>query len=113
MPLAAAYLRQCFLVTTGDRHARAFGLEGPGRRQADAAVAAKHHHGLAGEAHQNIPLELADFSGTGWATSQCSAILQCSTRRMSITASPRSPGANLACECTATRLPSAMMRLIE
>jgi hypothetical protein len=37
---------------------------------------------------QNIPLELADFSGTGWMTSQCSTTLQPSTRRMSTTAMP-------------------------
>jgi hypothetical protein len=38
---------------------------------------------------QNIVLALADVSGIGWITSQCSTTLPCSRRKMSTTASPR------------------------
>ena len=39
---------------------------------------------------QNMPLELRDFSGIGWRTSQCSTILPCSSRKISTTANPSS-----------------------
>ena len=41
---------------------------------------------------QNMPLELRDFSGIGWRTSQCSTILPCSSRKISTTANPSSSG---------------------
>ncbi len=38
---------------------------------------------------QNIVLALAEVSGIGWITSQCSTTLPPSSRKMSTTASPR------------------------
>ena len=37
---------------------------------------------------QNMVLALAEVSGTGWITSQCSTTLPCSSRKMSTTNSP-------------------------
>jgi len=41
---------------------------------------------------QNMVLSLAEVSGTGWTTSQCSTTLPSRTRRRSTLASPRSSG---------------------
>ena len=48
------------------------------------------------QASQNIPLELAAFSGMGWTTSQCSTILPFSSLKMSMMALPRVPGSRMA-----------------
>src|SRR5690554_4291098 len=60
--------------------------------------------------HQNIPLSFIARSGTAWITSQCSTILQFSTRKMSTTAEGCPLGSKRASLCTAARSPSTSTR---
>ena len=60
--------------------------------------------------NQNIPLSFLGSVFTGWATSQCSAILPSSMRNQSTTASPGVPGSKIRWTCAATMSPSAIIR---
>jgi hypothetical protein len=80
-----------FQVTAGEVDFRPFGGEGLGRRQAHAAVASEHEDHLVLETHvlsSKRRIGLGPPSTTSCITSQCSAIIPSSMRKMSITAQP-------------------------
>ena len=56
---------QGLTIAPGQRQLGALGPEQPRGGQPDPGIAAQHDHAFIGEAHQNIPLVLAAFSGTG------------------------------------------------
>jgi hypothetical protein len=59
-------LRECSIIPSRDRNPGALRLESLSRCQTNAGGTPEYNHPLLGESHiQNMPLELADFSGTG------------------------------------------------